>query len=169
VQPAGRASSWPILFLAIIGASLVLCGALAVAGVGSSLLLTLTSKGDVASVVDRFMRAMENRDVYRAHALFSPEIQRQLPAARLDTLARGRNRGLFTGYRALEVDSLEVSRSVNTDPTVLQGTLARVRGSITYASGARGTFEGSLQKHAGRWLLRDIKIILPAENLAGGV
>ena len=155
-----------IILLAVLGGALVLCGALAVFGVGSSMYISVTEKDDVKLVLDLYMQRMAAKDTGGACALFSSRSRRQMPASELEKLLDGAHYAVFDGYRSLEVDNMNVQQSVNTDPNVPQGTLAMVDGKITYADGFNGTFQGLLEKEAGRWTLSNINIVVPPNKIS---
>jgi hypothetical protein len=154
-----------IVLLAIVGAALVLCGGLAVFGLGSTLYVSLTQKDDVKVVLEQFMQHMTAKDTRAAHSLFSSRAQRFVSEAKIKELLRGNNGVAFIGYRWLEVDGMTVHRNVNTDPSVPQGLVATVHGRVTYSDGFVGSLQAVLEKEAGRWRLHDARVTVPLERL----
>jgi len=163
--PSTNANRGLIVLVAVVGCALLLCGGLAVWGVGSSLLISVTEKDDVRVTLDRFMRNMAAKDVASAYAMFSSRARRQMPISKLEEITRPPNYSLIEGYRALEIVDITVRRSANTNPDVPQGTVAEIRAALSYTGGFTGQLTSVLEKENGRWTLHFFNITVPPAKL----
>jgi hypothetical protein len=155
-----------IVLAAVIVGAMLLCGGLAVWGVGSSLFLSVTEKDDVRVVLERFMRRMADKDPASAYALFSSRAKRTIVAAELERLDRDANYVLFDGFRALEITGMTVRKAVNTNRNVPQGTVAEVRATVSYAGGFSGGLQAVLEKDHGNWMLDVFNVTVPPDKVS---
>lgn len=122
-------------------------------------------KGPIEEVLNSFMTAMVARDTTGAYALFSTRAQRQLPISNLEDLLQGNNYILFEGYQSLSVQNINLQNSINTNPDLPQGTLAKVSGVISYRDDFQGGFTGQLEKENEKWRLTGINITVPPDKI----
>lgn len=113
---------------------------------------------------DAYMRAMANRDVPQAYALFSTRLQQVYSLSDVEGLLQGNNYGLFEGYESLEVGTVVVTLRFSTNPAV-PNTIAQVKGTINYQGGVQGTFEANMELEDGKWRLSKVWIVVPPEKL----
>ncbi len=149
-----------LTFLAVI----LLC--IAVGGF-FSLRVSLNLKREkpaLTQVIDAFMQAMSERDTAKAYTLFSPRVQRQMPEEKLKEMIQGKNYSLFQGYRRVAIENFILSKSVNTNPDVPQGYIAKVNGLIHYEGEITGKFDAILEKVGGTWRLDYINVSAPPEK-----
>ncbi len=152
----------------VIGAILVVFGAgalLCVVFFGVSLFRVYTERAPVEAVLDRYMRYMAAKDAESAYALFSPRAQRQIPISKLHEMLEGKNYVVFEGYRSLSIEQINISMVANTNPDVPQGLVANVKGVILYADGFQGSFEATLEKVDGEWMIDGIFVVVPPEKI----
>jgi hypothetical protein len=138
----------------------ILCVALGAAGVGQVMVETVP----VTAVLDSFMKDMEAKDVESAYALFSPRSQRQTPITDLETMDQGNNYVLFEGYKSLSIQNLNLTATVNTNPDLPQGTVAKVEATVTYQDGFTGRITAVLEKVDGTWKIFNINVTVPPDK-----
>lgn len=142
----------------------IICIAIgAVAGVGGTAIYN--EKAPIEAVLDSYLRSMANKDADSAYILFSPRAQRQVPVSQIQDLLEGNNYAIFEGYQSLSVSSLNISAAANTNPDVAQGTVAKVSGSIKYGGGFQGSFNGTLEKVDGQWMIHVINVTVPPDKI----
>lgn len=117
-------------------------------------------------LVDAYMRAMSNKDVPQAYALFSTHLQQVYSLSDVEGLLQGNNYGLFEGYESIEVDTVTVTSGFSTNPAVPM-TVAQVKGTVSYQGGVQGTFEANMELEDGQWRLSKVWIVVPPEKLQG--
>ena len=154
---------WIIVGIALV--VLCVCSIACVAIFGTSLYKVYTEKAPVESVLDNYMRYMANKDAESAYALFSPRAQRQIPISKIQEMLEGNNYILFEGYQSLSVSNLNISAAANTNPDVPQGTVAKVTGVITFEDGIKGSFNGTLEKVDGKWMIDGIYVTVPPDKI----
>jgi hypothetical protein len=154
------------IWIAIGLAVVVLCFCLitCIALFGTSMYKVSIEKAPVEAVLNTFMKDMVAKDVESAYALFAPRVQRQIPIDDVREMLEGNNYVLFDRYQSLTVQNLNLGGSVNTNPDVPQGTIARVNGFIEYSDNSTGSFTAILEKVDGRWMLDHINITVPPEK-----
>ena len=157
-----------VVVAAVIVGALLLCGGLAVLGVGSSLFISVTEKDDVRVVLERFMRRMADKDATSAYALFSSRAKRNIVAAELERMDRDANYVLFDGYRDVEITAMTVRTSVNTNPNVPQGIVADVSATVSYSGGFTGKLQAVLEKEHGAWMVDVFNVTVPPEKVGAG-
>ena len=176
IPPAPQVSAPPLVapqksnkkLWIIVGVVLVvlcLCSIACGAIFGTSLYKVYTEKAPVESVLDNYMRSMADKDVESAYALFSPRAQRQIPISEIEKLLEGNNYILFEGYQSLSVSNLNISAVANTNPDVPQGTVAKVTGMISFEGNIQGSFNGTLEKVDGVWMIDGIYITVPPDKI----
>jgi hypothetical protein len=161
--PKSNKKLWMIVTIVVI--ALCLCLVAFVALFGTSLYKVSKEKSPVESVLDDYMEYMVNKDAESAYALFSPRIQRQFPISKIQDLLDGNNYILFEGYQNLSVSNLNISKMANTNPDAPQGTVAKVTGAINFEGGIQGSFNGTLEKVDGVWMIDGIFITVPPEKI----
>ena len=124
-----------------------------------------SEQAPVISVLDSYMKFMVEKDFESAYALFSPRAQRKFPLSKLEEMLEGNNYIIFDGYKSLELNNLNVSADLNTNPDLPQGTVARVTGTLTYEEGIQGSFESILEKVDGNWQLDGMFITVPPSKI----
>jgi len=117
-------------------------------------------------LVDAYMRAMANKDVPQAYALFSTRLRQVYSLSDVEGLLQGDNYGLFEGYESIEVDNVTVTSRFSTNPAIPK-TMAQVKGAINYQGGVQGTFEANMELEGGQWRLSKVWIVVPPEKLQG--
>lgn len=122
-------------------------------------------KEPVAAVLDAYMKAMEAKDVESAYALFSPRAQLQVPITQLQEGIKGNNFVIYEGYQSLFIDNLNLKIGTNTNPTAPQGLIVTVTGVIRYNGGIQGTYNGTLEKVKGKWMIYNLYITVPPNKL----
>ena len=155
-----------VVLAAVIVGALLLCGGLAVLGVGSSLFMSVTEKDDVRVALERLMRRMADKDPASAYALFSSRAKRNLPVAELERMDRDANYALFEGYRDVEITGMTVRTAVNTNPNVPQGIVAEVSATVSYAGGFSGSLQAVLEKEHGSWTFDSFNVTVPPEKVS---
>jgi hypothetical protein len=152
----------------IVGVALVvlcLCSITCIALFGSSIYKVYTEKAPVETVLNDYMRYMSVKDAQSAYALFSPRAQRQFPISKLQELLEGNNYLLFEGYQRLSVSNINISAVANINPDVPQGTVAKVTGVIEFEGGIQGSFDGTLEKVDGKWMIDGIYVTVPPNKI----
>jgi hypothetical protein len=144
---------------------LCLCSVLCITLVALGANKIKSEEAPVISVIDSYMRFMVARDADSAYALFSPRMRRQFPISKAEELLEGNNYFVFEGYRSLNLNNLNISKDLNTNPDLPQGTVARVTGTITYEGGIQGTFTATLEKVDGKWLIYSINNDIPPSKI----
>jgi hypothetical protein len=152
-----------IVGLLLLIVCLCVGGCLALGGVGA--MTAIQEREPITQVLDQFMQAMAAEDTEQAFALFSSRAQRQMGKDNLDKLLEGNNYALFEGYLRLEIGNLNLSKGVNTNPDVPQGTVAKVNGTVHYEGGFTGSFDAILEKEEGVWRLDAININVPPDKI----
>ena len=148
----------------LIGCCSIIC--IAVIGLGVySANKSVDERAPVMAVLDSYMRYMVARDAESAYALFSPRAKRQIPLSEIQAMFEGNNYILFDGYQSLTVTDFTITKGVNTNPDVPQGTVAKVSGTITYKGGFQGSFSSVLEKVDGTWQLDGISVVVPPSKI----
>lgn len=155
-------------FLIIGGMLLVICvcAVICIAAGGVGLFQINKEKAPLESVLDSFMLAMVARDTDKAFDLFSIRAQRQLSIDDMNEMLEGNNSVLFEGYQSLELQNIKISKAVNTNQNLPQGTVANVNGIIYYDSDFTGTFTAVLEKEGDNWRLHNINVTVPPNKIA---
>lgn len=151
----------------IAGAALVvicICGVICLALLGTGVGKIIVERAPIEAVLDAFMKDMQAKDVESAFALFSPRVQRQISIADVQDMIDGNNYILFDGYQSLAVQNLNLTAAANTNPDLPQGTVANVDGAISYSGGFTGSFEATLEKVDGKWMIHRINITVPPDK-----
>jgi hypothetical protein len=165
VQPKkSNKNIWIIVGVAVV----VLCCLFSIACValfGTSMYKVYTEKAPVESVLNNYMRYMANKDAKNAYALLSPRAQRQIPTSKVQEMLEGNNYFLFEGYQSLSVSNLNISAVANTNPDVPQGTVAKVIGVINFEGGIQGSFNGTLEKVDGKWMIDGMYVTVPPDKI----
>jgi hypothetical protein len=154
---------WLIVGIAIV--VLCLCSIACVAIFGAGMYKIYTEKAPVESVLNDYMRYMATKDAESAYALFSPRAQRQIPISKIQEMLEGNNYFLFEGYQSLSVSNLNISAAANTNPDMPQGTVAKVTGVINFEGGIQGSFNGTLEKVDGKWMIDGIYVTVPPDKI----
>jgi hypothetical protein len=139
----------------------IICIALVVLGANK----IKSEEAPVISVIDSYMKFMVAKDAESAYALFSPRAQRQVPISKVEELLEGNNYIIFEGYQKLDLTNFNVSAALNNNPDLPQGTVATVTGTITYDGGIQGTFNGTLEKVDGKWLINSMYNNVPPSKI----
>lgn len=154
-----------VIVLVALAIGLCLCAVICVIAGGTGIVRVALERDDVELVLDQFMQAMARKDVDAAYALYSARAQRQMPRSRLEELLQGNNLALFDGYTSLQVMNLNISKAINTNPDLPQGTIAKVSGSVSYEGGFTGRFEAILERENDAWKLHYINITVPPDKI----
>jgi hypothetical protein len=163
-QPqTSKKNTW--IIVGVVIGILCICSIVCVAVFGASMFKVYTEREPVGSVLDAYMRHMENKDAESAYALFSPRAQRQIPISEVQEMLEGNNYFLFEGYQSLEVGNLNISATANTNPDVPQGTVATVTGVITFEGDIQGTFNGVLEKVDNQWMIDSMYVTVPPNKI----
>ena len=144
---------------------LCLCTIACFAIFGASMYKIYTEKAPVEAVLHDYMRYMANKDAESAYALFSHRAQRQIPISEIQKLLEGNNYIVFEGYLSLSVSNLNISAVANANPNTPQGTVAKVSGVINFEGGITGSFNGTLEKVDGTWMIDGMYIVVPPEKI----
>jgi hypothetical protein len=165
--PPPAKKSNKVLWLGIGGGLLVMCICviLCLALGGTSLLKIWQEREPLTSVIDSFMRAMVERDTEKAFDLFSARARRQIKMASLEEMLAGNNYALFDGYQSTNIQNINITTAVNTNPDAPQGLVAKVNGIITYSGGITGSFNATLEKEGDQWALDAIYINVPPSKI----
>jgi len=162
-SPTSKRKNW---IIAGIGAGILcLCVAACAAIFGTTIFKTYKEKAPVESVLDSYMKAMANQDAESAYALFSPRVHRTVPISKIEELLEGNNYALFEDYQALSVGNVNISAAVNTNPDLPQGIVAKVNGVVTYENDVKGTFNSTLEKVDGQWMIDGIFVSVPPSKI----
>jgi uncharacterized membrane protein len=153
-----------VLLVAVLCLCMGLCCVL-VYFCSSTLGGSIAQRGEVAKVVDAYMRAMADKDLDRAYALFSSRAQKQAPRSAFEDMLTGANFAVFDGYEAVEVQMLTTGPKFNTNPNAPQGQVTQTSGTVTYAGGYEGSFQAILEQENGEWKLYYIKVVVPPKKL----
>jgi hypothetical protein len=163
LQPQkSKKNIWIILGIAL--GVLCLCSIACIAVFGTSMYKVSIEKPPVEALLNTFMQDMVAKDVEGAYALFAPRVQRQISIDDVQEMIEGNNYILFDGYQSLTVQNLNLGGSVNTNPDVPQGTIARVNGFIEYSGSFTGSFSAMLEKVDDTWMIDRIDITVPPEK-----
>jgi hypothetical protein len=131
---------------------------------GASFVSVFREKAPVEEVIDAFMQAMVESDTEKAFTLFSSRAQRQMETNDLQDMLSGNNFVLFEGYQRIEIGNLNVSKAINTNQDMPQGTVVNVDGTVHYDNGFTGRFDAVLEKENGFWRLHAINITVPPDK-----
>jgi hypothetical protein len=115
----------------------------------------------LGSTLDSFVRAVSNREVGQAYALFSARAQRQLPLEAFAGLM-DENFPLFEGYAGMKLLDAEVDSTINTD--IPPGKGLRAEGPVIYMSGHIGDFQAIFEMAGDQWHLHSMKIEVPPDK-----
>ena len=142
-----------------------MCSIVCVALFGTNVYNVYIEKAPVDFVLDDYMRYMANRDAESAYALMSPRSQRQIPISKIQELLQGNNYFLFEGYQSLSVSNIYISAVANTNPDIPQGTVAKVTGVIHFEGSVQGSFNGTLEKVDGKWMIDGMHVSVPPDKI----
>ncbi|MCP4371561.1 MAG: hypothetical protein GY797_26090 [Deltaproteobacteria bacterium] len=163
VSKKSQKTLWIIGILSIIG--LCICGGVCAFFAGSGIYEAFTEKDNVGKTVDDFMKAMEKRDTEEAYSLFSTRVKRQLQISAIEEMISEANYALFDEYEKVEVQNINLSNVVNTNPDVPQGKVAKVNGVVTYMNDYTGSFQATLEQENDGWRLHFINITVPPNKI----
>lgn len=161
-QQKSKKNFWVILGIVLITACicLILCIVLVVIGVGSA----FTERAPVESVLDTFMTHMAKKDAESAYALLSPRVQRKASPDDLEKQLVGNNYILFDGYKNLSVQNINLTATVNANPDLPQGTVAKVAGVVSYDGGFKGQINAVLEKVEDVWKIYSVNVTVPPDK-----
>jgi hypothetical protein len=125
--------------------------------------LISTELPKVESIINDFMNAMVEKDVNKAYALFSGRSKSKFSATQLDLL-QGNNYILFDGYEDVTITGYYLSKILNTNPDVPQGTVAKVSGTVSYKDNCTGTWNAILEKEGDEWRIYSINVTVPPDK-----
>jgi hypothetical protein len=163
IQKKSNKNLW--IIAGTICSMLCICSILCVAIILVSGSKVSAEKAPVESVLDSYMRHMANKDAASAYALFSPRAQRQFPISKIQALFEGNNFLLFEGYQSLSLSSLNVGAAANINPNFPQGTVANVTGVLNFEGGIHGSFNGTLEKVDGKWMIDGMNVTVPPTKI----
>jgi len=156
---------WIIGIIAVV-ASICLCSVVCIiiASV-SSMENMFQDNAPIENVLDLYMRFMEDKDAENAYALFSPQVQEQMPILKVQDTFEGNNYFLFEGYQRLSVRNFNFSSSLITTPGMSQRQIAKVNGVIDYEHDFQGTFNATLEKINDTWMIYSIFVTVPPDKI----
>jgi hypothetical protein len=160
-----KSNNYLWIIVGIVVAVICICSILCVAIIGVGGVKTYAEKAPIESVLDSYMRYMVDKDADSAYALFSPRVQRQIPISKVQEMLEGNNYMLFEGYQSLSVSNLNISATANTNPDFPQGTVAKVTGNIKFDDAIQGSFDGTLEKVNGTWMIYGINVTVPPSKI----
>lgn len=122
-------------------------------------------KVEVEILLDQLMRDMVSQDFEAAYDRFSTRAKRQVPFSEIENFGSGANYALFDGYQRLEIATINIGPSFNTNQNVPQGTLARVQGIVYYDNGFQGQFSSVLELEEDEWKVSNFNVTVSPEKL----
>lgn len=153
-----------LMIAGIVVAVLLLCSTTCVVLFGTGLYKVYTEKAPVETVLGNYMQYMEDKDAESAYALFSPRVHRLMPISDIEDSLKGNNYILFEGYESLSVSDINISASANTNRDLPQGTVATVTGNILFEGNIQGSFNGTLEKVDGVWMIYGMQVTVPPDK-----
>jgi len=153
------------LILAIIFGVLISCATLTLVLTKISTSKIESEKAPLESVVDQFMKFMKQKDVESAYDLISSRAKRQIEITELSNMLKGNNYVLYDGYLSVNISNIRITKAINTDPDVPQGTVATISGVIEYKDGFQGRLEGVFEKENDIWRIDGINITVPPDKV----
>jgi hypothetical protein len=153
----------------IIGVLLIclcMCVGTASLVVGKGVIKIVTEEPKVEIVIDKYMKALADKDASKAYALFSTRAKKNISLADLGKFLEGNYYRVFEGYQSLAIANINLSIVSDPDPDVPQGMVAEVDGMISYADGFTGNFEAVLEKDGEEWRLFSINVTVPPDKFS---
>lgn len=151
---------WKLL-LAVGGVLLlapcVCCGGIS-ALIGRNIYLAATEREAIQQELHQFMTHMENKQIPSAYALFSARAQGLVPRSQLQDAVNGPMYAHYEDYEQISITFVNVTSTVDSNRSKPQGTVASVRGTVSYAGGVQGTFGATLEREEGQWRLHVINV-----------
>jgi len=123
-----------------------------------------TEMPKVEKVIDEYMRAMANQDASKAYSLISTRAKRNVSLGDVEKGLEGNNYTVFEGYESIAVANFNLNLTSDPDPTMPQGLVAEVDGTISYADGFTGDFNAVLEKEGDEWRLYGINVNVPVDK-----
>lgn len=158
-----RASRSLALIVAVFLATACLCvGVGSVASIGVFLAAETLR---VERVLDRFMRAVANRDAATAYEMFASDSLQCTRAQDLTDLFRGNNYALFQGYGSITLTDVQFIFQPSVDPEYPQGLVATASGVVTYSDGLSGSLDAVLEMEEGTWRIWAIHVTVPPDKM----
>jgi hypothetical protein len=154
-----------VFIMGAVVAGLFLCVVLCAVVIGTGTIKAALAREDVEQVVEEFMHAMAGKDTEAAYALFSTRAKRTASRSDLEDLLQDNNFLLFDGYTSAQVTDINLGTTVQTNPDLPQGIVAKVNGTIAYKGGFTGRFDAVLEQESKEWKLFGINITIPPEKL----
>ena len=162
---ASRSQRTLVMVVSALALVLLLCIGLGVFVLSRNLVGVSKAQADISPLLDTFMQAMVAHDTDRAYQLFSTRAQHHIALRDIEALHTGANYVLFDGYQSLSTTTTSISTIANTDPTIPQGIVATVSGTVLYAGDIHGTFQATLEKEQDTWRLDRIDITVPPRKM----
>jgi hypothetical protein len=125
---------------------------------------TTTERAAITSLIDRFLRAMTQRDITTAYDLFSSRVRQQMPMTTLTELRKAQPY-LYDGYQTVTLDMLDIITTAETNPVGPQGTVASVLATITYADGSSGSLRATLEQEHEAWQMFSFTVMVSSEKM----
>lgn len=156
--PARKSHRWLFFLAAGLLLATVVCGVVAVVLLARSIGQAPANLAAGQKVIDQFMQAGKAQDVDAAYALFATNAQDPSRRTKITQLFGARNRVLFAGYQAVDVNDFHVSSGSAADANASAGVEAVFLGTLHYAGGRTGRIQAILEQQGDDWKLFDIKI-----------
>jgi F0F1-type ATP synthase membrane subunit c/vacuolar-type H+-ATPase subunit K len=145
--------------LCCIGASIVVPGL-----IGTGVSKVMTEEPKVEKVIDEYLNAMAAQDATKAYSLVSTRAKRNVALGDVQKGLEGNNYTLFEGYESIAMANFNLNLTSDPDPTMPQGQVAEVDGTVSYADGFTGDFNAVLEKEGEEWRLYSINVNAPADK-----
>jgi hypothetical protein len=151
----------------ILGLVLSMCICFGLCGIiFASSFQSKDQKPDVEKVLDEFMRAMVDKSVAKAYALFSVRAKQNVSITNLEEMIKGKNYVLFEGYYETKIPDLALRSPIFTfGSSFPKGTVATAKGFVSYKGGITGKIDATLEEEDGKWKLIYINVTVPPEKL----
>lgn len=164
--PEPKKSNKKLWIIVSVAASLLcVCVCLCIAIVALVIRQFAVEREPVREVLDAYMQHMAAKEVERAYALLSPRAQRQIPISKLQDLINTDDYVIYAGYRSLSIGNFNLRIGANSNTDIPQGYVATVTGAITYEGGFTGTFNSTLEKVDGEWMIDSIYVTVPLNKV----
>lgn len=143
----------------LIGLAFFVCAGSVISVVAAVFATGVEKQDEWLALGDAFMQAMADREVDRAHALFSEEARREVKRSDLAAFVDGPFFALFDGYVGLEIESWYVNYAQ------LRGRTVEMAGPVNYQEQYTGSYEFVLTEEADSWKILFFNVQVPPEKL----
>ena len=138
------------------------CGGLCLIPIGRAVYRAATERDDVEQVITAFLTDLEAKRFEACLAYFSARSIRvaSLSKEGMEQLAEN---PAFRGAQVAHVTNINVTYAFNSNSDEPQGTIANVTGTVTYADGATGSLQATLEQEKKIWRLHKLNLNRPTD------